>query len=265
MITLHTANSNEVASVTSFEVLLGEPAARLIIFSGIAIPERHVNDDEHLYPDEVVVKLGVNVSALVKAVSHIGLASISNAETAFTFATDSGIVEVDPGTGELQLRVQTNLRGEDSYLHRFGYQIVAQVQKVAARISGTISVPLSILDLTTLQPVQIGAQFAISANTVELVPDPSGVFVPTEHLTTVAWGVVGKMTSDDKTCFVEYAIDGCPFNTPLRVVVDAAAGSQLQSRSAVCTQVAGQRPVLLTNTSPEADGVDFSVSQVIIK
>lgn len=49
MISLHARDSNEVASASSFDVLLGDPAVRLMIFSGIAIPERRVNDDDHLY------------------------------------------------------------------------------------------------------------------------------------------------------------------------------------------------------------------------
>jgi hypothetical protein len=265
MIILHASDPSQVASASSFEVLLGDPAVRLMIFSGIAIPERHVNDDGHLYPDEIVVKLGVNVSLLVKAVSHIGLASISNDDTAFTFATDSGTVEVESGTGELQLRVQSSLRGEDTYLHRFGYQIVAHVRKVSARIAGTITVPRAILDLTTLQPVEVPAQFVISANTVESVPDPSGIFGNYERVTPIAWGRTGELRNSDSECFVDYTIDGCPFNVPLRVVVEAASGSILQSRSAVCSQVAGPRPVLLTNVAPEVDGVDFLVSQMIIR
>lgn len=264
MPTLHANNSNEVASASSIEVLLGDPAVRLMIFSGIAIPELRVNDDEHVYPDEVIVKLGVNVSVLVEAVSHIGLASISNDETAFTFATNSGHVEVEAGTGELQLRVQTALRGEKTYLHRFGYQVVAHVKKVSARISGTIKVPRSILDFAA-PGFQIPIQFAISANTVELNPPAPGFSFQSEKVTPVAWGAVGALRTTDADCFVDYAIDGCPFNVPLRVLADPAPGSLLQSRSAVCGQVAGPRPALLTNTAPEVDGVDFAVSQLIIR
>jgi hypothetical protein len=265
MIVMHVSDPQQVASASSFEVLLGDPAVRLMIFSGIAIPERHVNDDDHTYPDTLIVKLGVSVSEVVTAVSHIGLASIANAETAFTFATDSGTVEIDPSTSELQLRVESSLRGEESYLHRFGYQVVAHVKKVSARIAGTITVPRSILDLTTLQPVEIAAQFAISANTVTLVSDPNGIFANWERLTPVAWGQVGETRSDDDECFVDYTIDGCPFNTPLTVNADVASGSQLQSHSAISTQTAGPRPVLLTNTNPEVDGVDFLISQLIIR
>lgn len=267
MVVLHANNPNEVASASSFEVLLGDPAVRLMIFSGIAQPELRVNDDDKIYPDEVLVKLGVNVSLLIKAVSHIGLAAISNDETAFTFATNVGAVEVEGGTGELQLRVQTALRGEKTYLHRFGYQIVAHVPKVSARIAGTIRVPRSILDFMALQPVEVPAQFAISANTVEVVP-PSASGGPSfqfERVTPVAWGETGEVRNTDADCFIDYTIDGCPFNVPLRVVADVASGSRLHQQSAVSTQVAGPRPVLLTNTTPEVDGVDFAVTQLIVR
>ena len=264
MVTLHANNSNEVTSASSLEVLLSDPAVRLMIFSGIAMPELRVNDDDRTYPDEVIVKLGVNVSMLVKAVSHIGLASISNDETAFTFATNSGTVEVEGGTGELQLRVKTALRGEKTYLHRFGYQVVAHVRKVSARIAGTIKVPRRILDLTTRQPVEVAGQFVINSNTVELVPGAPGSF-QFERVTPVAWGETGELRSTESECFVDYTIDGCPFNVPLRVLVEPAPGSRFQGQSAVCGQVAGPRPVFLTNTVPEVDGVDFAITQLIVR
>jgi hypothetical protein len=264
MVTLHASNPNEVVSASSFEVLLGDPGVRLIIFSGIAQPELRVNDDEKIYPDEVLIKLGVNVSQLVKAVSHVGLAAISNDETAFTFAINTGTVEVEAGTGELQFRVKTGLRGEKTYLHRFGYQIVAQVRKVSARIAGSIRIPRHILDFLTLQATEIPAQFAINANTVEAIPGGPGSFA-FEKVTPVAWGQTGELRNTDQDCFVDYVIDGCPFNVPLRVLVEPASGSKLQAHSAVCGQVAGPRPVLLSNTIPEVDGVDFAVTQLIVR
>jgi hypothetical protein len=264
MPTLHASNPNEVASATSLEVLLSDPAVRLMIFSGVAIPELRVNDDDKIYPDEVVVRLGVNVSLLVKAVSHIGLAAISNDETAFTFAVNKGTVEVEPGTGELLLRVQTGLRGEKTYLHRFGYQIVAHVRKVSARIAGTIRVPKSLFDLSKLSAADVAAQFVINANTVALIPGPPGGF-SFEKVTPVAPGHPGKLRTTDADCFLDYTIDGCPFNVPLRVLADPAIGSALAARSAVVGQVAGPRPVVLTNTVPEVDGVDFLASQINIR
>jgi hypothetical protein len=234
-----------------------------MIFSGIAIPEWRVNDDDKVYNGEFIVKLGVNVSALLKAVSHVGLASISNDETGFTFATDAGKLEMEPGTGELQLRVQGGLRGEKTYLHRFSYQIVAHVLKVAARISGTIKVPRAVLDFTQLQPVEIAGQFIIAANRVDVtIPDGGFQF---ETLVPLAFGETGAMRSNAEDCFVDYAIDGCPFNVPLRVLVDAPTGSRLHAQQAVCSQVAGPRPVLLTNLAPDANGVDFVVNQSLVR
>jgi len=263
MPTLHANNPSEVVSTPPLEVLLSDPAVRLMIFSGIAIPELGVNDDDRIYPDEVVVRLGVNVSLLVKAVTHVGLAAISNDETAFTFAVNTGTVEVEPGTGELLLRVQTGLRGEKTYLHRFSYQIVAHVRKVSARIAGTIRVPRSIFDLSKLSAVNVAAQFVINANTVVLVPGPPGGF-SFEKVTPVAPGHPGKLRTTDADCFLDYTIDGCPFNVPLRVLADPATGSALASHSALVGQVTGPRPVVLTNTVPEVDGVDFLVSQTHI-
>ena len=258
--TLNANDPNQVASASAMEVLLGEPAQRLMIFSGIAIPDFWTNHDEEVKQGEIVVRLGVHVATLDGGVVHVGLASIKNDETNFLFALDTARLEVEPATGELLIRVTAAVLGEQTSIHRFGYQAVARVHKVSARIAGTIMVPKAILDLSGWNEADLPSLFQISANTVEFQGPQGSMSFGWEKITPVASGTTADMRQGQKECFVDYAIDGCPFSVPLRVLVNLA-GNRWPS-DAVCGQVRGPNPVLLTNIDPEASGVDFSVGRL---
>ncbi len=105
-IVLQANNADEVASASSLQVLIGEPSRRLIIMSGIARPLININDDGHIYENTVIVKLGINVSVIHESTTQVGLANIANGESALVLATDTGKLEKDPSTSELQLRVE---------------------------------------------------------------------------------------------------------------------------------------------------------------
>lgn len=264
MRTLHASNPKEVSTSPPIEVLLSEPAKRVLIFSGIAMPELRVNDDGKIYNDEVLVKLGVNVASLTHSVSHVGLASISNDETAFTFATDWGALEMEDGTGELQLRVQTGLRGEKTFLHRFGYQIVAEVEKVWAEISGTIVVPRSVFDMDGMAADAASQQFVITANTFTFVPPSGGTGFGSEDIQPVAWGHATAVRSDEANCYVDYVIDDCPFTVELHVLIATGGDLAAAAPDKSWVQIAGPNPCTLTNSDPTVDGVDFGMGAPVI-
>jgi hypothetical protein len=255
-ITLSVTDPNQVTSASSFEVLVGEPGQRLIILSGIAIPEFWTNHDEELHQDDIEVRLGVHVASLDQAVAHVGLASIENAETNFVFNLGTARVEVN-SDGELVLRVWGAILGEETLIHRFGYQVVAHVHKVAARISGTILVPKEIMDMSTLSDAEVAGAFAITANRIEKIT--TGVFLD-EKLIPVAWGATGGVRTDEANCYVDYDIDACPFNIALKVEVKL--GGRLAISGIAVGQVAGPNPVVLTTAQPDASGVDFSVGRL---
>jgi hypothetical protein len=260
LIILNASNADQVASASTLEVLLGEPSRRMMIFSGIARPEIRVNNDEETYSNEVIVKLGPVVSHLESAVAEVGLASIGNDETAFTFTLSTARVEVEPATGQLQLRVMTELRGEDTWLHRFSYQIVAHVVKAAARISGTIRLPHEILDARQFPAAEVASWFRVTANRVDSLPAGGFSF---EQLVPLAAARFGDVRHDDLDSYVDYTIDGCPFALPLRVTCDP--GPTLQRAGATFVQVSGPRPVFLSNVEPEANGVDFAAARAVIR
>ena len=256
-IILSALDPNQVASATQFEVLLGEPAQRLIILSGIAIPEFWTNHDEEVNQTEILVRLGVFVSSIDQAVTNLGLASIENDETNFLFRVDSGQLELDP-SGELVLRVQAAILGEETYLHRFSYQIVAHVRRARAQISGVIGVPVDIRELGELSPAALSAAFEINANRIERGGVPGGFAF--DKLIPVATGrTLALRRGPNREQFVEYAIDGCPFAIPLIVEVKPVGPGWPGSIGV--GQVAGDRPVTLTGPAPEASGVDFAVAR----
>lgn len=253
---LSVLDPKQVSSPSSFEAHIGDPAKRLLIFSGIAIPEFWTNHDEEVNTQDIVVHLNAFVSSLDRAVSHVGLASIANDETNFLFALDKSNVELDP-SGELTLRVWASILGEKTLIHRFGYQVVAHVRPVAARISGSIQVPKDILDIDGWDEAQVGGLFEITANRTERVPSGPFVF---DKLVPVAWGVTRAVRASDAAHFVDYTIDACPFNVAL--TVDVKLQGQLVISGVAVGQVSGPKPVVLTTSQPDATDVDFSVGRL---
>jgi len=258
-IILSASDPNQVASATSFEALVGEPAERLLVMSGIAIPEFWTNHDEEPRADEIIVRLGVHVASLDDSTVHVGLCGISNDETNFTFSLNTAVLKVEPGTGELLLSVGAVILGEKTLIHRFGYQVVAKVRKVAARIEGVIAVPVDILDVSRLSPAELAVQFKITASRIERQAPPPGGFA-WDRLIPVKFGKVDDTASArEGVSFVAYTIDGCPFFTPLQVDVEPVG--RLATLGVGVAQVAGPRPVTLTNLAPDASGVDFAVAR----
>lgn len=258
-IILSALDPGQVASATQFEVLVGEPSQRLLIMSGIAIPEFRTNHDEEISQQEIVVRLGVHVAQLDKAVTNVALASIENDETNFAFAVNTGVLELEAGSGELILKVQAAILGEGTYLHRFSYQVVAHVRRARAQISGVIGVPNDIRDLTGLSQADRAAAFEITANRIEKGGMPGGFAF--EKLIPVALGAAGDVRQGaDGMQFVDYAIDNCPFAMPL--IVDVKLVGPGWNGSLGVGQVAGPRPVTLTGTAPDATGIDFSVARL---
>ena len=252
-IILHATDPSHVSGASSLEVSLGSPTEQLIILSGIAAPEISVDDDEEFFENEVIVKLGINVSALEAGVSEVGLASIENDESRFVFATDMYKLEVDEETAELQLRVHTVVCGEGTKLHRFSYQVVAKVTKVASQISGTIRIPQIMVDLVNKTEEEVVAMFRVTAN--RIIEDAPGFERPGSP---VAIGRIINRTFVGDATSLEYVIDGCPFNTPLRVLVPTTGLLEdLEPR-----QVTPPLKIVLTKFVPSVGGINFEIFRV---
>lgn len=262
MIELDSNNNTQVDHPRVIEATLGQADRKMMIFSGIALPEWSVNDDEHVYREEVTVNLRRTVLAVEQATVTVGLASFSNDDTVFLIAADTAQVDVDPRSQELLLKVALALQGEHTGLNRFGYQVVAVVTTQATGISGTIRWSRDVFDASHQTAGQIAQMFQITANRVERVTPPQGFAF--DRYTPVAFGVTKGFSHTGNDFAVPYEIPGAPYNQPLVVRVEVGAGFH-SNGTPVAGQVGGPNPVLLTVARPGVTGVDFRVSAIVIR
>jgi hypothetical protein len=131
------ANPSGVARPQRLASSLGDQ--RLIIYSGIALPEA-VTEDGSL-TEEVVVRLPGPFVDGFDAIASAHLAAISNSESDFAFAVDDARVTLDPYNGDVLLHVNLDVEAEGgrSELHRFAYHVTVRGALVTTRVIGTIS------------------------------------------------------------------------------------------------------------------------------
>ena len=215
MITLDSNLNDQVDNARMIEANLGQANRKMLIFSGTACPAWSVNDDGHVYHEEVTVNLRYTVLAVEQATVTVGLASFGNDDTVFLIAADSARVDIDPGGQELLLKVSMALQGEDTGLMRFGYQVVAVVTTQATGISGTIRWSREIFN--SPDSAQVPQMFQITANHVERITPPQGFVF--DKYTPVATGVTTGFSRDGNDFVVPYEIPGAPYNQPLVVTV----------------------------------------------
>jgi hypothetical protein len=191
-----------------------------------------------------------------QATVAVGLAAFGNDETVFLIATDTAVVDIDPVSQELLLRVSMALEGEETSINRFGYQVVAIVTTQTTGISGTIRWDRHLFDASQTPASQIAQMFQITANHVDHVV-PSGGFAFDKY-TPRAYGVTTQFASDQSDFLVSYEIPGAPYNDPL--VVRVEVGTLFPANhSSPASQIAGPVHVILTINGPGVTGVDFRV------
>jgi hypothetical protein len=258
---LHARNPSEVSSAKVIEADLGVGNRRLLVISGIAIYNWTVDTDE-VQTGEVRVMFGVYARELEQASPFVGLASISNEESEFLFATDITRVDLDEETGELSLYVQTNLQGERSGFNRFAYQVVATVVHTSAFIEGTIAWPTSLMRPPSDDPSTVAPYFKVVANHREMTDDP--YFQPTEKLTPVTPpAAIQSLGIEGDRCVARYRIDNPPMGMELKVTATVQPGF-VPSGPVSATQVSGPDNFIL---SPQhvSETVDFVLTHVVIK
>src|SRR5205809_641119 len=135
MINLDANLNNQVDGAKVIDVQIGEANRRMMIFSGIAKPEWIINDDDHIYRENVVVNLRKTVLAVEQYTVTVGLASIGNDDTTFLFAADTATIDIDEQSQELLLKVDLASQGERTSIGRFGYQVVTVVTTQTTGIS----------------------------------------------------------------------------------------------------------------------------------
>jgi hypothetical protein len=256
---------NQVASPSYLEIDIGEPDKKALVFSGIAIPNWHIDDDSNNHHETAIVNLRYKVLAVDQATISVGLASIFNDDSTFLYATDEASLCVDDNSQELKLTVALAVRGSNSNLSRFGYQIVLTATTQTTGISGTIRMAKELVEGSGMPENQIPALFLMSAGTMVMLPPPPAnpgfgaiVYNP------LAYGVITGMTSAGDDFDLTYEIPGAPYNQDL--VVQPQIGplfppAQPGQGAVTINQVSGPNPVRLTVADPSVTGVDFRVSR----
>jgi hypothetical protein len=261
----------DVASHSVLRADLGD-GRTLVVISGIAMPEFAVNDDEH--NDRQVCQL--NLRERAELVEHssatVGLASISNDETAYVFATDEVNLKRND-SGELVLETHLSALGENTSLHRFSYQVVVTNRVVAAEITGTLSWPTAWFRPPSSDPAGVAGVFTVIANEQTFTStSPPGPASPTsapfgggavEHLTPAGNGQIVAVTVADDTSHASYRIANPPKDRQLKVTVSQhglhpTGGGE----AAMNPTVGGGDLVRLTVAEPARSGVDFVAHRV---
>ena len=250
-------NSSQVSSPQVLDVFLGVPQSHLLIFTGIAIPE-YATDDDYIR-EQVIVKLGRTISnpqIPFPFSAVIGLASIGNTDSNYTFGTDDVSVIADPQSGELQLFCDIAVQGS-SILHRFSYQANVIVQTSEASISGQVIWKNSV---ATALPQFANNLFTVVAAIV--IPDPQGLGATFQK---VADGILlypPTQTSDG--FFVDYVIQDPPLNVDLFLFCNPVSGafSPVESPGGLfhCDQISGPSPVNLSPSNFQMGDVNFELS-----
>jgi hypothetical protein len=250
---LSTAHGNEVDSVGFLDVRLDGSTTHYLIFTGIALPEFQADDDhgggaDDPQREDVTIDLGVDVTKILGYTATVGLASVENDDSSFTFATDE--VRLDAPDGHLFLKVRLAVRGDGTYVHRFSYQ--AHVKAVIAEpiITGTIRWATGIETHD-----RAAGLFTVTANLMQ--QDPAALS-PTFDWVANGWVNVARRVGDRWEA--TYTILNPPMREDLYVICSLVPGGLAATGAndlIVAPGFAG--PINLTGANPAASGVDFEV------
>jgi hypothetical protein len=233
----------------------------LVVISGIARPERDVNQDTFIQ-ETCRLRLREPAETMESATVCVGLASVSADENEWGFGTDTQSVQVDPADGGLLLVVQLGLLGERGFLHRFSYQVVLTERLVATAITGTLTWPTAVFRPASMDPSAVASIFVVTANKVTVPsapgpPGPPGSFGPPAALPILeplATGEITSVTVAGDVCHATYRIAEAPKMIELTVI---CASDGLSASGQMRPVVAASDVVLLTAAQPVRAGVDF--------
>lgn len=262
---------DQVASASYLEFDIGQPDKKAVIFSGIAIPNWHVDDDSNTAHDTVVVNLRYKVLAVEQVTITAGLASIFNDDSTFLYATDETSLCIDNDSQELKLTVNVAVMGSSSNLSRISYQVVVIATTQVTGISGTIRMNKDVAAISSLPENEIVQLFLISAGrlvALPLPPNTPGLPAPVVQYTPLAYGQITGMTETEDDYNFAYHIPGAPYNEDL--FVQPQVGPLFPTDPAVIgTVIVNQIPapsaVRLTVANPSVGAVDFRATRIVVK
>jgi hypothetical protein len=253
------AGPSQVSSPSAIEFGSGIPGQKVLVFSGIALPEMDTDDDDDVGHPRVFIRLGRFVRHLLSSSVVVGLASVSNDDSGFVLATDTASAERDPASGELFLNIGCGLSGDDTWIHRIGYQAVFIVEEDAIKITGEVDWSPDLRDATHDTTTSLSAVLHVRSGQLVSVPQPGA---PPGTFGQTAWqaysnGSITGITRRGDGWVATFEILGLPVITPIHVVVDVAPGFAQGRTDIGAFRVGGPDPVILSGSVPEVDGVNF--------
>jgi hypothetical protein len=235
------------------------PGTKGVIFSGIAVPEWHINDDGKIYRESYTIDLGYPATQVTYGTASVGLASIYNSGSAFLFGIDDYILGIDPNSQHLTLTVDLACLGAKSNLSRIAYQVVATVVVPETGISGTITFPQGLFGAAPVTLAGLKSLLVITANT--FISGGGGGFGSGQTY-LVQYGALTSVTTQGGNVIANYNIASPPFNLPLSIQVNPA--NAFPPNDAI-VQIAGPSPITITLQAPAANGVNFIYQSTIVK
>jgi hypothetical protein len=259
----------QVSSWKEIDVVLADPTRRMRIISGIAIPEIQVDDDDTPNRDECIVHTGAILPDFIQATCQVGLASITNDESSYTFAIDDAWVDVDPANGEVLLHASLVAKGDGSSLSRFGFQIVVLYGNRVTGVYGRIYWSSAVLDATPHIFTKAGVPFhPINVPTLVEVhaklrgpttPGQQGDIISGTAETDIGFVTpTGSIHHDGGDFWVAYAFDHLPLGVSIRLAAEKESprfGGPLDF-----VTILGPNPVFLT-PSHLSERVDFRIQR----
>ncbi len=262
--TLHAKNPTEVASEGTIEFPAANGNQKVLVFSGIALPAIGTDDEDDIGRPRVFVRLGRFVRNLIQPTSvTVGLASISNDESAFTIATDTALLARDDVTGELFLDVSCGLSGDGTYINRFGYQAVCVIEEDTFRIRGHIVWPHDLRDSSQDTPDILNkGVLGIRAGGLISVPGSTPGSFGTTKWEPYGTGSITNLARTGDGWDASYEIVNLPPATPITVLVDILPGFAPNAASLAGSRTSGPDPVVLSGGTPEVDDENFRVTVI---
>jgi hypothetical protein len=185
----------------------------------------------------------------------VSLASISNTDSEFIFATDeSSVVNTSSG---LELHVRIAVQGNDSTLSRFSYHVQVLSDPISAKISGTIRWQQSLGDPTQAAKAGAVAMFRVAAGNVVATPGSGGSFGSSRWQEVAFAYTSAKPVLANGYWAVPYTLSGVPLGTSENVIPALLDGVLVAPPF-----TAGFSPiqaVTLTLSDPMKIGVDFEM------
>ncbi len=237
------------------------------IISGIAIPELQVDDEDDANHDECIVHTGAILPDFINATCQVGLASISNDDSGYTFAVDDAWVDVDPANGEVLLHANLSARGDASSLSRFGFQIVVLYGNRVTGVFGRIYWSADLFDPTPrvfskagvhFHPVQVSTLVEVHAK----VPVPGtggdGTFGTSTEMDIGFVTPTGSIQQEGSDFWVAYSFDHLPLGVSIRLAGEKE--SPHFGGNVDFVTILGPNPVFLT-PSHLSERVDFRIQR----